>query len=300
MLSTTNILLFVTILKLSAGGSLKPHLEAEREELRPYNGSSRSGCPEWDELPRVYDSKFIGFRSYTGPGHTIPALSCNGVKWDGVNGDRNTGTSGKCFNMGSLFVHAGCTFYVFCHNYYQGSYETYEGPLFFSKVPDGSFCGWGNSIGPCVPSYIVDCKQHYPDCVPSDEWKTVASYDNSGSDLPSTFTYKYVIGTSWSTQMSEGMSVDETVSAEMSEGFFDIFETKIGVSVTTGYNWNEVSSEAQSETREFWVQTDVPAGKTLQIQQAKGMCGGSEVNTEMFRSLSFDLEGNEHVSYFQM
>jgi len=146
----------------------------------------------------------------------------------------------------------------------------------------------------------VDCKQHYPDCVPSDEWETVASFDNSNSDLPSTFTYKYIIGTSWSTQMSEGMHIDDTVSAEMKAGFFDIFETTIGVSVTTGYNWNEVSTEAQSETREFWVQTDVPAGKLLQIQQAVGKCGGSDVNTEMFRSLSYDLEGNEQVFYFRM
>jgi len=100
--------------------------------------------------------------------------------------------------------------------------------------------------------------------------------------------------------MSEGMSIDETISEEMSEGFFGIFEAKIGVSVTTGYNWNEVSTEAQSETREFWVQTDVSAGKSIQIQQTKGTCGGSDVNTEMFRSLSYDLEGKEHVSYFEM
>merc|ERR1711872_178161 len=265
------------------------------EELRPYNGSARSGCPEWDELPRVAHSKFIGIRYYKDYGHDIPALSCNGHYYDMLNGYQYSASPGACFPIGSLFVHAGCTFYAFCDNNYEGSYETYEGPLFFSKVPDGSFCGWAYSNKPCVPSYIVDCKQHYPDCVPSDEWKTVASYDNSGSDLPSTFTYKYVIGTSWSTQMSEGMSVDETVSAEMSEGFFDIFETKIGVSVTTGYNWNDMSTEAQSETREFWVQTDVPAGRTLQIQQTKGTCGGSEVNTERFRSLSFDLEGNKHV-----
>ena len=62
----TNILLFVTILKLSAGGALKTLLEEESEELRPHNVSARSGCPEWDELPRVQNSKFIGifFVSY--------------------------------------------------------------------------------------------------------------------------------------------------------------------------------------------------------------------------------------------
>jgi len=297
----TNILLFVTILKLSAGGALKTLLEEESEELRPHNVSARSGCPEWDELPRVQNSKFIGIRFYQGRGHDIPALSCNGEYFDDVNGYQISAPSGKCYDIGTLFVHTGCKLYGFCDYNYEGTYKTFEGPLFISKLPKDSFCGYyADQDIPCMLSYIVDCKQHYPDCVPSDEWKTVASYDNSGSNLPSTFTYKYVIGTSWSTQMSEGMSIDSTVSAEMSAGFFDIFETKIGASVTTGYNWNEVSTEAQSETREFSVQTDVPAGESILVQQTMGTCGGSNVNTEMFRSLSYDLEGNKHVSYFQI
>ena len=61
-----------------------------------------------------------------------------------------------------------------------------------------------------------------------------------------------------------------------------------------------MSTEAQSETREFSVQTDVPAGESIQIQQTMGTCGGSNVNTEMFRSLSYDLEGNKQVSYFEI
>jgi len=69
------------------------------------------------------------------------------------------------------------------------------------------------------------------------------------------------------------------------------------VSVTTGYNWNEVSTEAKSETKEFEVQTDVPAGESIQIQQTKGTCGGSTVNTEMFRSVSYDFDGKKHVNY---
>jgi len=296
------VVFFVAILKLCSAGSFKALLEAEAEEFPSHNGSARSGCPEWDELPRVWNSKFIGARKYLESGHDIPALSCNGNYYEPVNGYQVSADPGTCFPIGSLFVHAGCTLYGFCDYNYEGQYKSFEGPLFISKLPKDTFCGYfatGTDV-PCAKSYLVDCRQHYPDCVPSDNWETVASYDNSNSHLPSTFTYKYTIGTSWSTEMSEGMSIDETVSAEMSAGFFDIFESKIGMSVTTGYNWNEVSTEAKSETKEFQVETNVPAGESIQIQQTKGTCGGSTVNTEMFRSVSYDFDGNEHVAYISM
>jgi len=144
----------------------------------------------------------------------------------------------------------------------------------------------------------VDCKQQYPDCQPEDSWKTVASFDNTQSDLPSTFTYKYTIGTSWSSQITESMSVDATISSEVKAGFFDIFEASIGMSVTTGYDWSETSSEAKSEIREFTDSTEVPGGRMIQIQQTKGHCGGSEVNTEMFRNVATLKDGYEMIETF--
>merc|ERR1719348_1143381 len=292
------VIIFVSILKLCPALPFEGLLEAATEEASPRNGSTRSGCPEWDELPRVWYNKFIAARKYADDGHDIPALSCNGDMYEPLNGYQVTAESGYCFGIGSLFVHAGCTFYGFHDINFQGHYTTLEGPLFMSKVPRDTF---GNNHvehtnRACAPSYLVDCRMHYPDCVPSDKWETVASYDNSNSHLDSTFTYKYTIGTSWSHEMSEGMSIDETVSGEMSAGFFDIFETKLGFSVSTGYNWNEVSTEAKSETKEFTVETNVPAGESIQIEQTKGHCGDSTVNTEMFRSVSTDRAGIEKVS----
>ena len=71
---------------------------------------------------------------------------------------------------------------------------------------------------------------------------------------------------------------------------------EVGISVSTGYNWGEVSTEAQSETREFEVSTEVPGGRTIQIQQTKGECGGSNVNTEMFRSVVTNRAGKPTVT----
>jgi len=259
-----------------------------------------SGCPDISDLPIVKDKQFIGFRMYRGRGNDIPALSCTGDIADVTSGTQWTTEPGHCFPIGSIFVHPGCTFYGFHEVNYQGSYIEYTGPFFLSNIPQWEFgvsCCDGKA---CVTSYLVDCRQQYPDCQAEDSWKTVVSFDNTESDLPSTFTYKYIIGTSWSHEMSDSMSIDETISYEVKAGFFDIFEETLGVSVSTGYNWSETSSEAKSETKEFTVSTELPGGRMIQIQQTKGKCGNSEVSTEMFRNVVTFEDGNQIIETFNM
>ena len=54
--------MFPTVLiSLSAVASTAGALLAVQEtETSQYNNSVRSGCPEWDQLPIVYNKKFIG------------------------------------------------------------------------------------------------------------------------------------------------------------------------------------------------------------------------------------------------
>jgi len=273
-------------------------LEATVEEHQ--NISVRLGCPDISELPIVKDKQFIGIRRYQGKGNDIPALSCNGDYYDAVTGHQVTADPGTGYPIGSIFVHPGCTFYGFHDNNYQGGYTEWTGPLFISNVPNvlGHTCG--SDHVPCANSYLVDCRQQYPDCQPEDSWKTVASFDNTQSDLPATFTYKYIIGTSWSHGMSDSMSISDTISAEVTAGFFDIFEASLGTSVTTGYDWSETSSEAKSETKQFTVSTELPGGRMVQIQQTKGNCGGSEVNTERFRNVVTYKDGNQIIETINM
>ena len=72
------------------------------------------------------------------------------------------------------------------------------------------------------------------------------------------------------------------------------------MSVTTGYDWSETSSEAKSETKEFTVSTELPGGRMVQIQQTKGNCGGSEVNTERFRNVVTYKDGNQIIETINM
>jgi len=259
--------------------------EVAVEEWDLKNVSVRQHCPDIADLPITNAEKnnFYAARKYTGKGHSIPDLSCNGNVYDELSGVRLAGTEGLGYPIGSLYVHAGCSFYGFEKIDYQGSYTQYDGPLFISEVPNT----WGGLCSeiPCPGSFLVDCRMHMPDCIPSDSWATVASFDNSGSPLVSTFTYTYSIGTSWSTEMSEGFSISSTVTAEMKASFWGIFEAGLSVSETTGYDWSTTSSEAQNEEQQFSVETDVPGGSVIQIQQTKGTCGDSNVKTEMFRSI---------------
>jgi len=263
------------------------------------NISTRSGCPDISQLPIVWYKQFIGVRIYQGKGNDIPALSCNGYAYDFVSGLQLSANPGYGTAIGSIFVHPGCTFYGFNDYNYQGSHTEWTGPLFISNVPLNQF---GESCGDvaCPASLLVDCRQQYPDCQPEDSWKTVTSLDNTHSDLPATFTYKYTIGTSWSHEMSDSMDISTTISEEVKAGFFDIFEASIGVSVTTGYNWSETSSEAKSETKEFTDSIEIPGGRMITIQQVKGKCGGSEVNTEMFRNVANFKDGNPIIETINM
>ena len=226
-----------------------------------------------------------------GVGHDVPGLSCNGAFYDKISGRRDSAPEGRGFPIGALYVHAGCSYYGFKGYNYQGDYTQYDGPVFISKVPNtfGYVCG--DEQIPCPSSYLMDCKMHMPDCVAEDKWATVASFDNSGSSLVSKFIYTYTIGTVWSTEMSQGFDVSISVSNEMKASFWGIFENTLGYSVTTGYDWSETSTEAQNEEKQFSVETEVPGGVLLQIQQAKGTCGDSDVKTEMFRTLELKKNG---------
>jgi len=260
-------------------------LQHNAEDALHWNGSMRSGCPEFDELPIVADKEFIGIRRYNDMGNDVPGLSCNGKYYDEVDEYQWTGSHDSCRAVGSLFVHPGCTFTGWCGNDYKGIHHEFKGPKFISEVPVRTFClntvnhnGWT----PCTGSYVVNCKQHYPDCKASDEWVRVAKITNECTPSnceENTFTYRYTRGTKYSTQMQEGFSVSTTIEWEMKQAFFDIFEASLGVSVTTGHDWSETVTEEQDTEQEVTDKIAVASGGCVKIFQATGACGSSTVHT---------------------
>ena len=187
--------------------------------------------------------------------------------------------------MASIYVHSGCKLHAFQNSNYQGKMITFGHQKEFNyDVHDQGFgylCD-GNVF--CVKSYIVECGMIMPDCVPSDEWTSVAYLDNSDSSFPTTFTYEYQIGTDWSTELTQNFETSLTVKAEIKKKFFGLFAVKASATSTTKYNWKKTSYEAMSDLSTFNIATEIPAGKILKIEQARGVCGDSSVKTEMFKT----------------
>jgi len=254
---------------------------------------SSSGCPSLSSLPLLgADNKtFIGAVCYPEDGNWLPPLACNGDPEDLLDntsvagGDSTASRSPIILACGSLFVHDGCTFYGFGSPNYQGSLYEQAGPAELSILPDNTWDGCGDKKR-CFWSFIVDCVMHMPDCKPEDQWIPVASYDNSQSDIDVMFEYKYTVGTSWSEEMSSGSDISVTVEETMQAGFWSIFSSELGVSASTGYNWQSVSASAQAEETTTTIAMTVPPGMVVSVEQTVGRCDGSSVKTEKFRTIT--------------
>ena len=79
------------------------------------------------------------------------------------------------------------------------------------------------------------------------------------------------------------MSIDSTIEASLKADFFGLFGLTLGTSVTTGYDWTEVSESTKNEQVTVEVKATVRPGYILQIKQATGKCGDNKSNTELFK-----------------
>ena len=61
----------------------------------------------------------------------------------------------------------------------------------------------------------------------------------------------------------------------------------MGFSVETGMDWGSVSKQEKSKTETYTVgPINVPAGMKVWVEAAVGHCGGSTVETHMYRVIS--------------
>ena len=137
------------------------------------------------------------------------------------------------------------------------------------------------------------------DCVPEDKYQVVMSCDATKATEDSECNYKKTVGTTFTQSYSTSMSVDVTVKYEMEAKFFDLFSEKLGVSISTGYDWSEVSSETVSEEEHFEINAIAPKGYVLKIEQAVGHCDGNVAKTELFKIQHIDPNGKVAKTQFQ-
>jgi len=260
-------------------------------------------CPNIDELPVLNDAGdqfYCAFRwSDDCPwDNDIPLEACNGdhsTYMDGYDWE-NGGVSGF-ISFGGTIVKAGCTLYAYSGTHFDGDHHDYNGAATFPTgcpYSDRDYCHdvmWDNGKRWGWPSFKCRCQQDPIICAPTDHWVKIMQCDNTNNDLEAKCPYVETIGTTWSASASESMSIDATIEAAMSESFFGMFSSVIGLSSTTGYDWNNTSSAARSETKTFDEEAVVDAHSLLIIEGAEGECGGNNVKTELFRFTTINANG---------
>ncbi len=128
-------------------------------------------------------------------------------------------------------------------------------------------------------------------CTPEDKFAVVLRCDATEAIAPVECNYYKKIGTTFGEELSETVSVSETIEYEISVSIFELFSEKLGISMTTGYDWTTTSSYTKSINEEFQVLAKAPAGMLLTIEQAVGQCGDTEARTELFRIRHTDSKG---------
>merc|ERR1719300_211838 len=173
--------------------------------------------------------------------------------------------------------------YLFREEYYEG------------LVPNNQhFTSNGAVPGP----KSFKCRCHYPiNCVPEDGYEVILQYDNKKGKTPITLTYTKTIGISLSAEIQASFSVSNTKTSSISHRFWWIFFQHFTVtqtsSQTTTYDWSVKVAADFSATTSLEAQITIQPGKTIQILQAVGKCGDSEVRTSLFKVKT--LEGYKKI-----
>ena len=117
------------------------------------------------------------------------------------------------------------------------------------------------------------CQQKLVSCIPEDEWAVKLVCNGTGATEPVECSYMKTIGTSYTAETSDHMSISEEVSYEITAGLFGLFEETLGLSVETGYDWTQTSSETMDEAESFQVDAVAPPGRILYIEQVIPVTG---------------------------
>ena len=173
--------------------------------------------------------------------------------------------------MGSLIVNPGCTYYGFNECFFEETVYEYTAGLYSLLEPPAHDqpSGCANYFS----SVKCRCQQKLVSCIPEDEWAVKLVCNGTGATEPVECSYMKTIGTSYTAETSDHMSISEEVSYEITAGLFGLFEETLGLSVETGYDWTQTSSETMDEAESFQVDAVAPPGRILYIEQVIPVTG---------------------------
>jgi len=242
------------------------------------HGYYLSGCPPpYYHYPHEEEGYPTCAYYWSEEGDDWPVDACNGIRRYAAEGDYNP--SSDYYPMGSIYVKPGCTMYLYEDYNFEGTREEiYDGLL-----PNNQYFA---SNGPVPGPKSFKCRCHYPiNCVPEDGYEVILQYDNRKGKTPITLTYTKTIGISLSAEVKKSFSVSNTTTSSISFRLWWLFHTTLTntASQTTTYDWSVKVAADFSAITSLESKITILPGKTIQILQAVGKCGDSEVRTSLFK-----------------
>ena len=144
----------------------------------------------------------------------------------------------------------GCTFTGFSDFNYGGYVQTLGGGITYPRV-----YGYTQGVS-CADGFLsvkCECVQQFINCIPEDDFHVIFEADGTNTVTDNIFEYTKTIGTTYTEEHSESMTVSVGVDTAVSAGFFKLFEAELGISETTGFDWTDVSTETQGATKTYRV-----------------------------------------------
>jgi len=243
------------------------------EDRKSEKSWSYSGCPaSYYHYPHHENGYPVCAYWWDGEGDDWPVAACNGDRhYTGV-GDYNLGY----YPMGSIYVMPGCTMYLWEGSMFSGAREK----IYYGLLPNNpNFASNGAIPGP----QSWKCRCDYPiTCVPEDGFEVILQYDNRKGKTPITLKYTKTIGISLSVEVQQSFSVTNTTTATVAVRLHKIFAS-LQKSQKTKYDWSVKVAADFSVTTSLESEITILPGKSIQLLQAVGKCGDSEVRTSLFK-----------------
>merc|ERR1712029_521774 len=95
---------------------------------------------------------------------------------------------------------------------YTGDSHTIRGP---SEVYNNGYWNQNNNYAPGPDSFKCRCQQKKVDCQPTDGYDPILWCDGTDAVVDTTCSYKKIVGTKFSSQMSKEFSISKAVEAEL-------------------------------------------------------------------------------------
>jgi len=227
--------------------------------------------------------RFLCARAYE-ENHPRPYKSCTGRSLD-IPNDEYVETigfqQGRSWRFGfwhdkimALVVRPRCVLHAYQHRNMEG--------LHF-KFPTGQYHYLRSPHLMTIDSWHCECQytNEIFNCNPREEWVHRATCDPGAYE--GECSVNRMEGTEWGSEVTQGRSVENTVSFELAAALSKIFTASLSGSTTKGRHWETTKINMKSHELGTGFECNHGPGEKVEIQEKLAVCGGTKVHLNEYR-----------------